>query len=133
MSQDKADKIDKKTIGVTTRGDQILGTLKKAGRFETDIDAAKFAMAHAINEGVGRGSAEGAGTKWNVGSFDSDGALKAVVESLYPDETNPYRLVEHLINEGLVLLDSDNGLPPDVAGLMFTAVKAEGEGATHKN
>lgn len=47
------------------------------------------------------------------------GALRAVIEALYPDEVNPYRLVEHLINEGLRLLDKGDGLPPDVAGLLL--------------
>ena len=80
-------------------------------------------MAHAIAEGVGRGTAEGAGTVWHVGSFDSDGSLKAMIEALYPDELYPYRLVEHLINEGLRLMDAGEALPPDVAGLVRAAAE----------
>lgn len=118
------EKIDKKTLGVTTSNRRVLNALALEGRFANDIEAAKFAMAHAINQGVGRGTTEGVGTIWNVGSFDGDGALKAVIEALHPDETNPYRLVEHLINEGLRLLDRGDGLPPDVAGLLLTAAKA---------
>lgn len=114
---------DKKTIGVTSGNERILVSLAAEGLFSTDIEAAKFAMAHAIEMGVKRGTTEGAGTKWNVGSFDSDGALKAVVEALFPEEGQPYRLIEHLINEGLKLFDKGSTLPPDVAGILF-ATKA---------
>jgi hypothetical protein len=117
------EKADKKTLGVTGANEKILSGLAGAGRFNTDIEAAKFAMAYAIQEGVARGTSEGAGTKWNVGSFDNDGGLKAIIEALYPDETNPYRLIEYLVNEGLKLLDKGDGLPPDVAGLMLAAAK----------
>lgn len=119
-----AEKADKKTLGVTPANEKTLTALASAGHFSTDIEAAKFAMAYAIDRGVARGTTEGAGTKWNVGSFDSDGALKAVIEALHPEETNPYRLVEHLINEGLRLLDKGDGLPPDVAGLVVAAATA---------
>ncbi len=118
------EKTDKKTIGVTQANLRVLSALKAEGRFASDMDAAKFAMAHAIAQGVGRGAAEGAGTIWNVGSFDSDGALKAVIEALYPDELYPYRLIEFLINEGLRLLDAGETLPPDVAGLVRAAAGA---------
>lgn len=117
------DKVDKKTLGVTPANSKILDALATAGLFATDIEAAKFAMAHAIERGALRGLTEGSSTKWNVGSFDSDGGLKAVLEALYPDEPFPYRLAEHLINEGLRLLDKGDGLPPDVAGLVLTAAK----------
>jgi hypothetical protein len=117
------EKTDKKTIGVTTGNERILAALAAEGLFASEIEAAKFAMAHAIDKGVKRGTTEGAGTKWNVGSVDSDGALKAVVEALFPDEGQPYRLVEHLINEGLQLFDKGSALPPDVAGVLF-ATKA---------
>ncbi|RUV47628.1 hypothetical protein EOA88_39655, partial [Mesorhizobium sp. M5C.F.Ca.IN.020.14.1.1] len=61
------EKTDKKTIGVTAGNERVLTALASAGRFNTDIDAAKFAMAHAIDQGVSRGTTDGAGTKWNVG------------------------------------------------------------------
>lgn len=121
---DKVDKTDKKTIGVVS---EQLGTLKRlveAGHFELEFDAAKFALAHAIEQGAPRGVTEGAGTKWNVGSFDPDGGLRAVIEALYPDEPTPYRLIEHLINEGLRLFDKGDGLPPDVLGVVLKADKA---------
>ena len=112
---------DKKTIGITTANERVLATLAAEGLFASEIEAAKFAMAHAIEAGVSRGTTEGAGTKWNVGSVDSDGALRAVIEALFPEEGQPYRLVEHLMNEGLRLFDKGDALPPDVAGVLFAA------------
>lgn len=114
---------DKKTIGVTSVNERVLASLAAEGLFASEIEAAKFAMAHAIDKGVTRGTTDGAGTKWNVGSVDSDGALKAVVEALFPDESQPYRLIEHLMNEGLSLFGKSGALPPDVAGVLF-ATKA---------
>ncbi|MFW2449224.1 MAG: hypothetical protein ACN4E6_18040 [Qipengyuania pacifica] len=112
---------DKKTIGITAANEKVLTALVSAGLFGSEIEAAKFAMARAIDAGIGRGTSEGAGTKWNVGSIDPDGALKSVVEALYPEESLPYRLVEHLMNEGLQIFDTGDGLPPDVAGVLFAA------------
>ena len=117
MAPEKA--VDKKTIGITSANERVLSALATEGLFASEIEAAKFAMAHAIQAGTGRGTTEGASTKWNVGSVDSDGALRAVVEALYPDEGRPYRLVEHLMNEGLRRLDKGNTLPPDVAGMLY--------------
>ena len=117
MASEKA--VDKKTIGITSANVRVLSALATEGLFASEIEAAKFAMAHAIQAGIGRGTTEGAGTKWNVGSVDSDGALRAVVEALYPDEGQPYRLVEHLMNEGLRRLDKGDTLPPDVAGMLY--------------
>ena len=121
MAMDKM--IDKKTIGITSANERVLEGLVAEGLFGSEIEAAKFAMARAIDAEVQRGTTEGAGTKWNVGSLDPEGALKAVVEALYPDETLPYRLVEHLMNEGLRLFDKGDALPPDVAGVLFAMAK----------
>ena len=118
MALDKAN--DKKTVGITSATERGLGALVAEGLFGSEIEAAKFAMARAIDKGVERGTAEGAETKWNVGSLDPDGTLKAVVQALYPEETMPYRLVEHLMNEGLRSFDTGDSLPPDVAGVLYS-------------
>lgn len=111
---------DKKTVGITSGNERTLDALVTAGQFGSEVEAAKFAMAHAIEQGVARGVSEGAGTKWNVGSVDADGGLRAVVEALFPDEPQPYRLIEHLMNEGLRLLNKGDNLPPDVAGILMS-------------
>ena len=96
---------DKRTIGVTEAADAVLAVAVEQGHFADGIDAAKFAMAIAINAGAGEGkphlTAEGANTKWNVGSFDPDGQLRALLTDLHPDVNQPYRLLEFLIDDGL--------------------------------
>ncbi len=113
---------DKKTIGVTSANAAILADLLSQGHFASEIDAAKFAMAYAVRQGVKPGTTDGAGTKWNVGSVDPDGSLRAVVEILFPeDRGEPYRLFEHLLNEGLSKLrEMSSAAPPDVFGLIFS-------------
>ena len=111
---------DKRTIGIASGHERVLQALGEAGLFGSEVEAAKFAMAHAIDAGVGKGATEGAETKWNVGTVDPDGTLRAVVQALFPEERQPYRLVEYLMNEGLRLLDSGEGLAPDVAGMMMS-------------
>lgn len=116
-------KADKRTIGVSPSNEAILNALAESGHFQTDADAAKFAMAYAVDCEIGRGAAEGANTKWNVGTFDdTDRTIRAFIESVYPEEQNPYRQVEYLINEGLNLLKQkyDNGAVPDVADLVYS-------------
>ena len=105
---------DKKTIGITKENASALAVLVDAGHFESELDAAKFAMAFAIREGITSGGTDGADTKWNAGSVDPDGSLRALVEACYPGTEEPYRLVEYLMNEGLRALPS----MPDVWQLL---------------
>lgn len=95
---------DKKTVGVTKSNASALTQLVTAGHFSSELDAAKFAMAYAIQNGVASGSADGAETKWNVGSVDPDGSMRSLLEALYPEAAEPYRLAEHLMNEGIAML-----------------------------
>lgn len=111
---------DKKTIGVTKANASSLAQLVSSGHFGSELDAAKFAMAHAIKSGVQIGSAEGAETKWNVGSVDPDGSMRSLLEALFPETDEPYRLAEHLINEGIKLLASRVGGSADLYDTLFT-------------
>ena len=116
-------KADKKTIGVSPSNESILNALAESGHFQTDADAAKFAMAYAVDCEIDRGVAEGAYTMWNVGTFDdADRTIRAFIEATYPSEQNPYRQVEYLIKEGLNLLKQryDDGAAPDVADLIYS-------------
>ena len=116
-------KADKKTIGVSPSNESILNALAESGHFQTDADAAKLAMAYDVDCELDRGVAEGANTKWNVGTFDdADRTIRAFIEATYPSEQNPYRQVEYLINEGLNLLKQryDDGAAPDVADLIYS-------------
>jgi hypothetical protein len=109
---------DKKTIGITRANEKSLAKLVLAGSFGSELDAAKFAMAHAINTGVLAGTTDSTNTKWNIGTVDASGSLRALIDAMYADVSEPYRLIEHLINEGLTLLDTGDSEPPDVIGLL---------------
>lgn len=112
---------DKRTIGITSANEKNLAALVLAGNFGSELDAAKFALAYAIRNDVSAGTAEGTNTKWNIGTVDSDGSLKSVVEAVFDGVAEPYRLIEYLINEGLTRLGSDDAIPPDVVGILFQA------------
>ena len=92
---------DKKTIGLTPEGEKVIQKLMDLNYFKDMMDAAKFAMSFAINDGVQPSHTERAGTIWNVGSFDSDGQLRQLIPILFPNCETPYRAIEHLIDTGL--------------------------------
>ena len=110
---------DKKTIGITTDNLIPLQELMQHGHFGAELDAAKFAMAHAIKIGILPGRTEGADTKWNVGSVDPDGHLRAMISAFFPNEADPYRVMEYLMNKGLSDLAGSNEDSPDVYGMLF--------------
>src|SRR6266403_1198717 len=112
---------DKKTIGVTKANAGPLADLVSAGKFSSEMDAAKFAMAYAIKEGKAHGVTDGAETKWNVGSIDPDGSVRSLVEALCPDVSEPYRLVEYLMNEGLKSLKAKMDTGADLYDIMFVS------------
>lgn len=115
--------MDKRTLGVTAGNEETLLNLVEVGAFASELDAAKFAMSLAIQRGAAQGVTEGAGTKWNVGTVDPDQSLRAIVEAIYPDVKEPYRLVEFFMNEGLRLISQDQG-PLDVLTLLAPTAEA---------
>ena len=98
---------DKKTIGLTNANKTIMDEVVEKGGFKRDMDAAKFAFALAVNRGYGPGAVEGAGTIWNVGSFDEGGDLKALVQNLFPNVDASYRALESLVNTGFGVLAAE--------------------------
>lgn len=97
--------VDKRQIGLAAFAKDVLDELMNADVFENRKAAAKFAIAVAVNAGVELGRAEGASTSWHVGDLDPEGELAALVSALYPEaESEPYRVVEHLINEGFRII-----------------------------
>ena len=110
---------DKKTIGITKANANTLAQLVAAARFGSELDAAKFALAYAIKSGVPNGSAEWAETKWNVGSMDPDGSMGSLLEALFPEVSELYRLAEHLINEGITMLVTKVGCAADLYDTLF--------------
>lgn len=109
---------DKRTIGIAKQNHGLLQRLVHAGRFVSELDAAKFAMAYAVHQGASAGRSDGTDTKWNVGSVDPLGNLREMIMSLYPNNDEPYRLMEYLINTGLQELGR-NSETPDVFGALF--------------
>ena len=112
---------DKKTIGLTAGNQRVMDELVERKMFKDGIAAAKFALATAINSGDEPKGAEGTGTIWNVGSFDTDSELKNLIPVLFPGSETPYRTVEELINAGFELLgskmrDNPNITPLDLLG-----------------
>ena len=98
---------DKKTIGLTNANKTIMDEVVEKGGFKRAMDAAKFAFALAVNRGCEPEPVEGAGTIWNVGSFDEGGDLKALVQNLSPNVDAPYRVLESLVNTGFGLLAAE--------------------------
>ena len=105
---------DKKTIGLTDANKVILDQVVEKSGFKQDMDAAKFAFALAVHRGCEPAPVEGAGTIWNVGSFDEGGDLKALVQNLFPNAESPYRALESLMNEGFKLLSNEMKANPSL-------------------
>ena len=114
---------DKKTIGITKANSAALTSLVSAGRFGSELDAAKFAMAYAIKLGVTSGTTNGAETKWNVGSVDRDGSMRSLLEAFFPNGGDPYRLAEHLMNEGIKKVAAMIGESGDLYETLFPPLR----------
>lgn len=103
---------DKKTIGLTDANKTIMDQVVEKAGFKRDMDAAKFAFALAVHRGSAPGQVEGAGTIWNVGSFDEGGDIKALIQNLFPNTDAPYRALESLMNTGFSLLAAEIKVSP---------------------
>ena len=98
---------DKKTIGLTDTNKKVMDEIVERAGFKLDMDAAKFAFALAASRGLEPAPVEGAGTIWNVGSFDEGGDLRALVQNLFPNVETPYRALESLMNSGFAVLGAE--------------------------
>jgi hypothetical protein len=92
---------DKKTIGVSPGGEEVLRQVGGGKPFQTDLDAARFAVSLALASGPWPPPRVETGTKWNVGSFDPGGQMKVVLELLRGPVEEPYRVLEALLEVGL--------------------------------
>jgi hypothetical protein len=119
--------MDKVAIGLTTPNDQFVGQLMESRLFGQEMDAAKLAMSIAIARKASLGELQGAGTKWNIGSFDRDGQLRRLMSVLYPTVDEPYRAIEFLINTGFkIMIDAcRNASTIDVRRLLALAEDAQ--------
>jgi hypothetical protein len=105
---------DKKTIGLTEANKKIMDEVVAKAGFKSNMDAGKFAFALAINRGCEPQQTEGAGTIWNVGSFDEGGDIKALIQNLFPNTEFPYRTLESLMNIGFGILAAELRANPNI-------------------
>lgn len=95
---------DKTTIGLTPENKDVMGEV--ISYFNEQRDAAKFAMAVAIESGQEPDQAGNTETVWNVGTFDPNGEFRNLIKALYPDVDQPYTVIEYFINQGFRILDN---------------------------
>jgi hypothetical protein len=105
---------DKKTIGLTDANKLVMDQIVEKAGFKRDMDAGKVAFALAVSRGCEPSQVEGAGTIWNVGSFDEGGDLRALVQNLFPIVDTPYRALESLMNAGFGLLAAEMKANPSL-------------------
>lgn len=94
---------DKTTIGLTSGNKEVMEEIIQ--HFNEQIDAAKFAMALAIEEGLEPQKTTDTETVWNTGSFDPNGELRDLIRALYPEVDQPTLALEYFINQGFQILD----------------------------
>jgi hypothetical protein len=90
------------TIGLTDESKSTIEEIKPY--FNQQLDASRFAMALAIEEGLDPGRTQNASTVWNVGSFDPNGEYRDLIKALYPEIERPYKTIEYFINEGFKII-----------------------------
>jgi hypothetical protein len=95
---------DRNTIGLTPDAQKQMEAIQLKEWFEDAQDAARFACALAIREGLQPGETKGSDTRWAIGGFDKSGEFRAIIVALYPESTTPVKALEYLTNEGLRLL-----------------------------
>jgi len=109
---------DRTTIGLTSENKEVMQEV--VPYFNEQMDAAKFAMALAIEENRDFDRAENVETVWNTGSFDPDGEFRDLIKALYPDIDQPYLALECFINQGFRILDEhlEQNKELDIIGLV---------------
>lgn len=93
---------DRTTIGLAPDNRAVMEEV--IPYFNEQRDAAKFAMALAIEKGYEPDQAGNVETVWNVGSFDPDGEFRDLIKSLYPAVDQPYTAIEFFINQGFRII-----------------------------
>ncbi len=97
---------DRETIGLTPETQRILAEIESRGWFLEGQDIARFGLAYAIRAKVQPGATSGTETRWAAGNFDKTGEIRVLLGAMFPAWRTPVRLMEHLVNEGLLLLDA---------------------------
>ena len=95
-------KQDRETIGLTQDAQGAIAEITDTGWFGEAQDIARFGLAYAIRAGEEPADEVGTDTRWSAGNFDSTGEIRALLSVLYPDCATPVRLMEHLVNVGIL-------------------------------
>lgn len=96
------DDSDRTTVGATERGRQVMKWLKEESIFPTEMDAYRFAIALGISLGK-RTPLASRQTSFNIGSFDADGSVATLVQSMLATDTGQvYRAAEELAETGFL-------------------------------
>lgn len=96
------DDIERTTVGATEKGRSVMKWLKEEGIFPAEMDVYRFAIALGVSLG-GRTPLVGRQTSFNLGSFDADGSVAALVQSMIAVEPGQvYRAAEELAETGFV-------------------------------
>lgn len=114
---------DKKVIALTNGARGALDRIMALGMFQTQLDAAKFALAVAIRKGLSVEDIGSAETTWNVGSFDDNNDVKNAIMAIFPDATEPYRVAEALLNRGAIYIADRLGRNPQPEALLGLVTK----------
>lgn len=106
-------------IGLSPEAERINNRLvEDLGWFNEAQEAARLAMAYALERGVGIGSEPNRETRWTISLFDRTGEIQSLVAVVYPACDTPVRQIEHLVNQGLRMigerLDSGAVTPLDL-------------------
>lgn len=107
-------------IRLSKKANEVADKLVSTGKFEDVKTVAKFALAYAIKNHFDEFDpktyviTDSDGSNYNVGSFDNDGRLSALIRAIYPDVDTPYIYARELMIFGLLkigeLIDKE-GIP----------------------
>jgi hypothetical protein len=118
-------------IALTGPAELAKDEIRRRFPFEEGQQAIRVGLAYAIRcrlepvRGADFGTA-GHGQNLNVGSFDPNGDIRALVSALYPTAVDPFVTVETLMSLGLVQLAADlrDGVVIQFADLMYEAASS---------
>lgn len=101
---------DLTNIRLSSYASDVAERFVSRGFFDYATTAAKFAMGYALKNHYGKFDPttyqipDNGGSNYNVGSFDGDGQIMALIKSLYPDTNVPYQVLRALMVYGLTEL-----------------------------
>ena len=98
---------DRRTLGVTAEGANMLDQIMETGWFAEEMDVFKtsISLAFANDLFINPSEMTGVATKWNVGTLDPDNSLRLMVYSLSQQRVaRPYAHAEARAAAGLEFL-----------------------------